>query len=292
MKETNGISSELHLNQDGMDFKVEVSRSELHLDERDKQLTVYIPEDKRSQDICFLGRIPLALLQWMMTDPLTQITHEFSDNFVTIIQTLLQAEKNYVSELMDRAGIMSIARADDTVVTEESESQQPQENENQQSHSDRSSPASRSSSLVEQPTPERDEPTYTPPRPRQGSWASETTVVSHSMRALPVARPSPVLLQDYTETTVDPEYHHLLSSVLASARNAIFPSQGTFDMAGLDDSITSGAAAQTIRLRTSDQLERDFKIGAAGELFVSHLNSTLQEETYTDNNRYSNSSHD
>ncbi|RDH24776.1 hypothetical protein M747DRAFT_252824 [Aspergillus niger ATCC 13496] len=276
MKETNGISSELHLNQDGMDFKVEVSRSELHLDERDKQLTVYIPEDKRSQDICFLGRIPLALLQWMMTDPLTQITHEFSDNFVTIIQTLLQAEKNYVSELMDRAGIMSIARADDTVVTEESESQQPQENENQQSHSDRSSPASRSSSLVEQPTPERDEPTYTPPRPRQGSWASETTVVSHSMRALPVARPSPVLLQDYTETTVDPEYHHLLSSVLASARNAIFPSQGTFDMAGLDDSITSGAAAQTIRLRTSDQLERDFKIGAAGELFVFELLSRLE----------------
>ncbi|RDK42854.1 hypothetical protein M752DRAFT_275955 [Aspergillus phoenicis ATCC 13157] len=275
MKETNGISSELHLNQDGKDLKVEVSRSELHLDERDKQLTVYIPEDKRSQDICFLGRIPLALLQWMMTDPLTQITHEFSDSFVTIIQTLLQAEKSYVSELMDRAGIMSIARADDTVVTEESESQQSQENENQESHSDRSSPAGRSSSPVEQPTPERDEPTYTPPRPRQGSWASETTVVSHSMRALPVARPSPVLLQDYTETTVDPEYHHLLSSVLASARNAIFPSQGTFDMAGLDDSITSGAAAQTIRLRTSDQLERDFKIGAAGELFVFELLSRL-----------------
>ncbi|KAL3264491.1 hypothetical protein ABHI18_000706 [Aspergillus niger] len=275
VKETNGISSELHLNQDGKDLKVEVSRSELHLDERDKQLTVYIPEDKRSQDICFLGRIPLALLQWMMTDPLTQITHEFSDSFVTIIQTLLQAEKNYVSELLDRAGIMSIARTDDTVVTEESESQQSQENENQESHSDRSSPAGRSSSPVEQPTPERDEPTYTPPRPRQGSWVSETTVVSSSMRALPVARPSPVLLQDYTQTTDDPEYHQLLSSVLASARNAIFPSQGTFDMAGLDDSITSGAAAQTIRLRTSDQLERDFKIGAAGELFVFELLSRL-----------------
>ncbi|GLA20578.1 hypothetical protein AnigIFM62618_009153 [Aspergillus niger] len=275
MKETNGISSELHLNQDGKDLKVEVSRSELHLDEQDKQLTVYIPEDKRSQDICFLGRIPLALLQWMMTDPLTQITHEFSDSSVTIIQTLLQAEKNYVSELLDRAGIMSIARTDYTVVTEESESQQSQANENQESQSDRSSPAGRSSSPVEKPTPERNEPTYTPPRPRQGSWASETTVVSHSMRALPVARPSPVLLQEYTQTTDDPEYHQLLSSVLASARNAIFPSQGTFDMAGLDDSITAGAAAQTIRLRTSDQLERDFKIGAAGELFVFELLSRL-----------------
>ncbi|EHA18945.1 hypothetical protein ASPNIDRAFT_187731 [Aspergillus niger ATCC 1015] len=276
MKETNGISSELHLNQDGKDIKVEISRSELHLDDRDNQLTVYIPEDKRSQDICFLGRIPLALLQWMMTDPLTQITHEFSDSFVSIIQTLLQAKNKYVSDLLDLAGIMSIRRADDTVVTEESESQQSQENENQRSHSDRSSPASRSSSLVEQPTPEQDEPTYTPPRPRQGSWVSETTVVSSSMRALPVARPSPVLLQDYTQTTDDPEYHQLLSSVLASARNAIFPSQGTFDMAGLDDSITSGAAAQTIRLRTSDQPERDFKIGAAGELFVFELLSRLE----------------
>lgn len=59
----------------------------------------------------------------MMTDPLTQITHEFSDSFVMVIQTLLHANSKYVSDLLDLAGIMSIARADDTVVTEENESQ-------------------------------------------------------------------------------------------------------------------------------------------------------------------------
>ncbi|PWY74068.1 hypothetical protein BO83DRAFT_407964 [Aspergillus eucalypticola CBS 122712] len=275
MKETNGISSELHLNQDGRDIKVEVSRSELHLDDRDGQLTVYIPQDKRTQEICFLGRIPLALLQWMMTNPLTQITHEFSDSFVTIIQTLLHAKSKYVSDLLDLAGIMSIARADDTVVTAENESQQTQEIEDQQSHSDLSSAAVSNSSIIVQHTPQRDGPAHTPPRPRQGSWVSETTVVSASMRSLPVARPSPVLLQNYTNTTADPEYYQLLSSVLASARNAIFPSQGTFDMAGLDDSITSVAFSETIRLRASDQFERDFKVGAAGELFVFELLSRL-----------------
>lgn len=92
--------------------------------------------------------------------------------------------------------------------------------------------------------------------------------------SFPVTRPSPVLLQNYTNTTADPEYYQLLSSVLASARNTIFPSQCTFDMAGLDDSITSVAFSETIRLRASDQFERDFKAGAAGELFVSHLTYT------------------
>ncbi|XRM42034.1 hypothetical protein ABZX51_005272 [Aspergillus tubingensis] len=275
MKETNGISSELHVNQDGRDIKVEVSRSELHLDDRDGHLTVYIPQDRRSQDICFLGRIPLALLQWIMTDPLTQITHEFSDSFVTIIQTVLQAKSKYVSDLLDLAGIMSIARADDTVVTEDNKGQQTQDIEDQQSHNDRSSAAVSNSSIIVQHTPQRDGPAHTPPRPRQDSWVSETTVVSASMRSLPVARPSPVLLQNYTNTTADPEYYQLLSSVLASARNAIFPSQGTFDMAGLDDSITSVAFSETIRLRASDQFERDFKVGAAGELFVFEILSRL-----------------
>ncbi|GKZ34319.1 hypothetical protein AbraIFM66950_004548 [Aspergillus brasiliensis] len=267
MKETNGISSELHLHQDGTDIKVEISRSELHLDDRDGQLTIYIPRNKRDQDICFLDRIPLALLQWLMLDPLTQIVHDFNESFITTMQTLLQPYNHYVSDLLDRAGIMSIARADGTDATVEEEGRS--------SHSDQLSSVNSSSSPVEQPILDSNEITPPPSRPRQGSWTTEATVVSASMRSLPAARPSPAVEQNFTDRTTDPDYYQLLTSVLASARSAVFPSQGAFDMTDLDNFIMSTPSPAPIRLRASDQLERDFKIGAAGELFVFELLSRI-----------------
>ncbi|PWY95999.1 hypothetical protein BO94DRAFT_601049 [Aspergillus sclerotioniger CBS 115572] len=265
MKETNGILSELRLHQDGMDIKVEISRSELHLDARDGRLTVYISEDRRAQDICFLDRLPVALLQWMKTDPSTQIVHDFGNNAITVMQTLLHPYNNYVSDLLDRAGIMSIAKADDATVTGESRA----------SKRDPPSTAAESSGVVEYTIFGSDDLTSMSSRPRHDSLISESTLVSPSLRSLPMAQPSTATLKHYTDTPIDPEYLRLLSYVLEYARGTALPSQGAFDMTALDESITTDSCSKPYQLQISDQWERDSKIGAAGELFVFELLSRL-----------------
>ena len=69
-------------------------------------------------------------------------------------------------------------------------------------------------------------------------------------------------------------YASLLRNVVRAARRATFPSRGTFDMSALHAALPgfladNDAAAETYRLRSTSQIERDKRIGAAGELFVS-----------------------
>jgi hypothetical protein len=72
----------------------------------------------------------------------------------------------------------------------------------------------------------------------------------------------------------DTQYRALLDRVVAAARAATFPSRGAFAMSGLRDALPGNFAGfdglDTVnRFRSSSQFERDKKIGAAGELYVS-----------------------
>ena len=74
------------------------------------------------------------------------------------------------------------------------------------------------------------------------------------------------------------EYETILRHARNAAQQAQFPSQGAFDMSGMlnalegqgqDDVAGFDGLDVVSRLRSSSQLERDKKIGAAGELYVS-----------------------
>jgi hypothetical protein len=72
---------------------------------------------------------------------------------------------------------------------------------------------------------------------------------------------------------VDYEYLRILRSAVTHARRAVFPSRGTFDMTALSHSLrteeNTDNPGEYFGLRSSEKIERDKKIGAAGELFVS-----------------------
>jgi hypothetical protein len=73
---------------------------------------------------------------------------------------------------------------------------------------------------------------------------------------------------------VDSEYLRILSSVVTAARRAVFPSRGIFDMEALARSLPAVLPennGEYFGLRSSEKIERDKKIGAAGELYVSNL---------------------
>lgn len=81
----------------------------------------------------------------------------------------------------------------------------------------------------------------------------------------------------------DTQYGVLLERVVAAAQSATFPSQGSFDMSDLRNNLPGQLWEDTFesfdgldistRFRSANQLERDKKVGAAGELFVSIASS-------------------
>lgn len=97
---------------------------------------------------------------------------------------------------------------------------------------------------------------------------------THSAPVLPTT-PLVLAVTDVLAVAEDTQYRALLDRVVAAARAATFPSRGAFDMSGLRDTLPGNSSAgfdglDTMnRFRSSSQLERDKKIGAAGELYVS-----------------------
>ena len=73
----------------------------------------------------------------------------------------------------------------------------------------------------------------------------------------------------------DIHYRALLNRVLTAARAATLPTRGAYDMTSLLESLSGREIASfdgldaINRFRSSSQIERDKKIGAAGELYVS-----------------------
>lgn len=88
VRETDGITSELHLQQDGKDLKVKVADGEIHIEEITDGLHIYVPWDAKAQYICFLDRIHKDLLEWILTEPSTAI-------FKTVQREGTNSNENY-----------------------------------------------------------------------------------------------------------------------------------------------------------------------------------------------------
>ncbi|PYH67489.1 uncharacterized protein BO88DRAFT_416453 [Aspergillus vadensis CBS 113365] len=113
VRETDGITSELHLQQDGKEIKAKVSEGEIHIEEITDGLYIYVPWDAKAQYICFLDRIHKDLLEWILTEPSTAISKPYSEKALTLMKTILQAPVDYVSVILDRAGIVPIETPED-----------------------------------------------------------------------------------------------------------------------------------------------------------------------------------
>lgn len=279
VRETNGISSEIHLNQDGNDISVEVSRSEFHLDETDNGLAIYVPQDEDLQYLCFCDRLPQELLKQIMTDPTTRIWEPFDERAVSITNQVLHSHEKYLASILERAGIMSAGIPEDEV-------------------NDRfevSTPTSESS--IEQSSPVQ--------TPESSTVQADTDEFTTSFSRASYSRARVVdydgqsngsTPQRYTNVSsgsdfnlyIDTKYRELLSRVVAAARRTASPKiSQRFDY--------SPAISYFNEDRWLDKLdkgERDRRIGAAGELFVcittsmrSYFGST--KTTLTLEHRYS-----
>ncbi|KAH3395487.1 hypothetical protein KXV81_002967 [Aspergillus fumigatus] len=265
--ETDGLSSELHLNQDGKDIMVEISQSELHFHECESGLTIYVPRDEQAQYLCFLDRIPQALMEWIMTEPSTGICEPSTDKALDVLSKVLQAEPKYTSMTLDRAGIMSVETPEEMAAGQVAENTEDELTERHTEGHDWIDDApstgafirsARSESSVTLTDEFASAPYARPSSPSRGlSWTPLT----------PRGVPSDAsYLSRGSAQPIDVAYAAILRRVVTAARTTTFPSKGAFNMTALSDSL--GPGNEPFQLRAIDKLSRDKLIGAAGELFV------------------------
>lgn len=288
--ETDNITSQLHLSQDEKIIKVDISKSEIHLQDHEDGLKIYVPQDEGLQYQCFLDRIHEALLEWIMTDPSTGICEDYNDKAVHAMQSVIHAHPKYVSATLTRSGIVSIDIPDDLIMVQPKEKSYAPPGPD----GDRIPEGSQGNSDWERDTLVQDNTHHRVTLTQQVNTSdvddSEQIGLTYARAAhhsaSSIVNPitytprqgtgsSRISLSPELEgpTVVDYEYLSILRSAVTFARRAIFPSRGTFDMATLSDSLPNEEdndnAGEYFGLRSSEKVERDKKIGAAGELFVS-----------------------
>ncbi|KAF4957230.1 hypothetical protein FGADI_3295 [Fusarium gaditjirri] len=106
--ETDGISSELHLSQDGHGLIHVQERSELHIREDDSGLKVYVPRDPKTQGFCYFSTLPRRFLEWMMTDPATLQVKHSSSKAVQIVSAVLNAPLINMTQILEAEGIVEV----------------------------------------------------------------------------------------------------------------------------------------------------------------------------------------
>ena len=106
--ETDGISSELHLSQDGHGLIHVQERSELHIREDDGAVKVYVPRDPKTQGFCYFSALPRRFLEWMMTDPATLQVKYAGSKAVQIVSAVLKAPLINMTQILEAEGIVDV----------------------------------------------------------------------------------------------------------------------------------------------------------------------------------------
>lgn len=108
--ETGGISSELTIHQDEAKISVEEAQSEVLIQENATGLTIFVPDNEDSLEVCFGSSLPKELVTWMVTNPATQILESAVDQSAIALVTGILAARSAVAinRILDMNGIIDV----------------------------------------------------------------------------------------------------------------------------------------------------------------------------------------
>lgn len=289
--ETDKISIRLQLHQNGELLVAEDEHAiSLDIHETSEKLGIFVPRSKRDREACFHSKLPQRFFEWMMTEPKSQIRESTSIEGVKIVQSILTAYPYGLFAILEENGIAEIltpnkdeddgSDEDDSSNEGVCEPENPEDEASDSGYSEGQNTNDPSSSITHN---------LTPPQRNESEEFLEVIATGTEASLRPTWRPTvnsvirttshpPLGSSRHSSTTdVDDQYLNLLDQTIRVARRAHLPSQGAFDMAGVRAALDTlpvvvddeAVFEEPFRLRSTSQLERHRKIGAAGELFVS-----------------------
>lgn len=225
----------------------------------------------------------------MMTDPETQIQYDVDPNMIVIAQAILNAKLRVAGPLLEEYGVIEVG-----IVNIDTE-----EEARGTTRSPSSDPARLTPPVPAHPSRAGSSPPSTmgPVTPRSPFDPDDDRTLEYEapgspsdMRGLSAEFPegdSPYQVTRFPSErlrSAADEYRELLTQVVTAARQNRLLTR-SFDLSGLaesldGDSVVDGRRFDEHTLFNSDwwvQRNRDRKVGAAGELFVSFIRSALTE---------------
>ena len=293
--ETDSIVGSLEHTLLGETVTVEVSKTNLHIEESPESLNIYVPKDVKGQEICYLRLLPTKLFnETMMASIESNSTLAVDPSAVSIITAVFASSDEVIDLILEEAGIVPVPYPDQY---EEELPQSPPvnvlhspgidhqrnlENENESVGSGTqlgiSTPQASTPSVQSASSAFTAASTYRAVPPPSSQTHSITPLGSSFTPPRPNVEP---LVQDNIRLPFAPnsgstEYRRLLDNVICAARNRRggFPSQGSFNLDELLHALPIDAATDVraydlpFGVRTENQLAHDMKVGAAGELYV------------------------
>ncbi|KAG8677589.1 hypothetical protein FPOAC2_03723 [Fusarium poae] len=107
--ETDGISSELHLSQDGQAIVHIQEQSDLHIREDNDTLKIYVPREPKAQGFCYYAALPRRLLEWIMTDPSTLQVNRAGSEALQMVAAVLNAPLVIMAQILEAEGIIDVS---------------------------------------------------------------------------------------------------------------------------------------------------------------------------------------
>ncbi len=299
MMETDEIHVTLQLSQSGNSIPLEDSSPNIHIDDAPGHLKVYVPKKGKAQDVAFSSVLPRRLLWWLMDYPDGRIEAAADTLAINALNLIFHCEVHVLDEILDRQGILQVHVEN----KDEPEAEYSDAGDTEAEHMEASSSsltvdaASETETLVEvaaQSHMARDRLAFSEPplRPYSLSTTNEhvhTPSTFHQRLSFTLGAPTSThqsvtaLATVPTADLVDKQYRSILERVVSQARAATFPSIGSFDLNRLRSALFDDAdddapycfngTEVANGFRSATQIERDKKVGAAGELYVRKTDS-------------------
>jgi hypothetical protein len=100
----------LELEQDNTIYEHEIGKSELHLEEQNNSLKIYVPRNEDQQDLCFRYTLPRRLIFWLMTQPGTNATNtnKIEEAAINVVNSILNCRVSAISAILTKEGVPEI----------------------------------------------------------------------------------------------------------------------------------------------------------------------------------------
>lgn len=320
--EVERISSVLKIFQNRQPFEISVATANEHIDDSTGKLTIYVPKERRAQELCFGSVLPRKLAAWLMRSTKSPNDGPIETDAVKVLTAIFASERFVLDDVLDDQGIFRVSfqnedeednRNEAEDQGEEGQEQRPSDSrlETDDTSSEQLTPnhspinagtlpyAGLSGTIPEGSLPEtqvesisqQSQMSYQPPSGRVHHssqldlFSGSSQPLHHPSDQAPPNVPWVMTSPPEQQSSEDARYRIILDNVVEKARNAAFPSRGSFDMSHMRNALPSSDtdAYESFdgldimgQFRSTNQLERDKKVGAAGELYVSNLTCTLQ----------------
>lgn len=251
---TDGISTQYTIRHPNGDIVGPITQNtgHVHIQERDGTWQIFVPEERDAREVCYMRELPNALTK------LFKIKSSAREN----ISHVLNSRMGVIDELLEQAGVGKVPGIEPPPrrVVED------MDNQDEQRVDIRSETASSETSEEDHPALEGLHTPISSTFAEGGRRASPRQVFA------PPRTPSPAYADGFF---TDNAYLELLNNVIRIARHVALPhrdalpgpANGQFHQ-GFDHDAAFG-------IRSQGQMNHDFKIGAAGELFVGVLDRNV-----------------